>query len=59
MKLQIPGRGLDDDYVCSLLTVGTNVWCGASDGTIHIFNTQVRVLSEEQCFRMPSLSFLS
>lgn len=41
MKLQAPGRGLDEDYICCLLHVNGNVWCGSSDGTINVFSAAV------------------
>ncbi len=45
MKLQAPGKGQDEDYICSLLYVNGHVWCGTSDGTINIFNPKVRHLT--------------
>jgi WD40 repeat protein len=41
MKLQAPGKGQEEDYICCLLYVTGHVWCGSSDGTINVFNSQV------------------
>ncbi|KAH3744729.1 F-box and WD-40 domain protein MET30 [Pelomyxa schiedti] len=60
---QAPGKGDDDDYVCSILRVDSYVWCGGNNGTITIFNSKtvsvtqlkghtgsVGCLTESPCF---------
>ncbi len=47
-RIQAPGKGLEEDYICCLLYVNGNVWCGGSDGTIHIFQSQVTSYEREK-----------
>lgn len=47
-RIQAPGKGLEEDYICCLLYVNGNVWCGGSDGTIHIFQSQVTLYGREK-----------
>ena len=38
MRIQAPGRGLEEDYIGCLMYVNGNVWCGSSDGSINVFD---------------------